>query len=72
LRALWATVHQVTDAEQPIHGGIETDGLQLCLQALKVTVNIAHGIIPAVLIDSKPLDPTHGVLPNPPTLAGVQ
>ncbi|MNJ76713.1 hypothetical protein D3C77_740530 [compost metagenome] len=61
--ALWAAVHQVADAEQPVHSWIEADGLQLCLQSLEMTVNIAHGIIAPPRVDGKSFNPTHGALP---------
>ncbi|MNT44977.1 hypothetical protein D3C72_1815290 [compost metagenome] len=62
LRTLRAAVHQVANAEQAIDGGIETDGRQLCLQTLEMTVNITHGIIASPLVDGKPLNPAQAVL----------
>ncbi|MNT33633.1 hypothetical protein D3C72_1695720 [compost metagenome] len=65
LQALRATVDKITDAEQPVQRRIEINRQQRCLQALKVPVDIAHGIIAPPRIDGKPLDPTHTVLPSP-------
>jgi len=61
--AFRATVDQVTHAEQAVHGRIEPHRIQALLQALEVTMDIAHRQVTSPQVGHQTPKPSHYNLP---------
>ncbi|MNC46298.1 hypothetical protein D3C75_953080 [compost metagenome] len=61
--AVWATVDQVPHAEQAVHGRIEPHSVQALLQALEVTMDIAHRQVTPPQVGNQTPKPCHYNLP---------
>lgn len=61
--AVRATVDQVPNTEQAVHGRIEPHPIQALLQALEVTMDIAHRQVTPTQVGNQTPKPCHYNLP---------